>query len=114
MSSTTTLNRDQLYRAIKRLRELPRPQPLPVRLAISTRKLREVFPYSQDGYSDEDLASGDITAYGLKVVIQEHLGEMASIAMDNGGFLLWNGSVWLQIPPLEMVSHLPMVTVNLE
>ena len=114
MNATTTLTRDQLYRAIKRLRELPRPQPMPVRLATSTRKLREMFPVTTREVADADLEGHNINVYGMKVVIQEHLGEMVSIALDSGGFLLWNGSAWLQIPPLEQVSHLPVVRVRLE
>jgi hypothetical protein len=81
---------------------------------MSTKKLREVLDGIWGEYIEADLAEGSMEIWGMKVVIQEHLGEMVSIAMDNGGFLLWNGHAWLQIPPLEMVNHLPVVTVRLE
>jgi hypothetical protein len=108
------MTKEDLYRAVRKLKAMPPPPPLPVRVSMSTEKLRELLLGIFGSYSEEDLAGDDIKIYGMQVVIQEHLGEMVSIALDNGGFLLWNGSVWLQIPPLEMVHHLPVVTVRWE
>lgn len=111
---TTSLTKEDLYRAVRKLRAVPRPQPLPVQMAMSTAKLRELFKSNSLPITDEDIAAGGLKAWRLEIVLQEHLGEMVSIAMDNGGFLLWNGRAWLRIPPLEMVREMRVTEVTWE